>query len=34
MVVKVPTIKLNNGFKMPALGLGTYGVSLINFLYI
>ncbi len=28
----VPTIKLNNGYEMPVVGLGTYKVKEINFL--
>lgn len=28
MPIIAPTVTLNNGFKMPILGLGTYAVSL------
>lgn len=31
MVVDVPKLKLNNGLEMPAIGLGTYGVSCYDF---
>lgn len=33
MVLNIPDVTLNNGKKMPVLGLGTYGVSIYMPLY-